>query len=276
MKAENPLTREYLMSYPAEAARVLEQVSAEHVAALLAALSPPVGTPLLAALMPASAVTCLAKMEPLQAAKWLTELAPTSAARIFRLLSNSQQEEISANLVEKSRRLLQRQLEYPMDSVGALLNPRIDMLPNEITVGDTLHRIERLGRSVNNEIYIIDAEHHLVGVLDSAKLLTSKHSNKLRDIMNSKTQSLLVHANAAGMMHHPGWKTQRRLPVVDRDNTLLGALDYQHLQEMVEQRENTGQADPLENLISLASLYWLSVAQLLDSLLSTSGQGKGK
>ena len=40
MKVNNPLSRDFLLGYPAEAARVLEVISADHVAALFNELSP--------------------------------------------------------------------------------------------------------------------------------------------------------------------------------------------------------------------------------------------
>ena len=94
------------------------------------------------------------------------------------------------------------------------------------------------------------------------KLLTSSHHAKMRDIMNRKSQSVFTQASAETLLSHPGWKTRRRLPVVERDNTLVGALDYMHLCDSVDEMETTSSRDPLENMLSLAGLYWLSLAQL--------------
>ena len=49
MKVDNPLSREFILRYPVNSARVLEQVSPEHVAAYLKELDPPIRNPLITA-----------------------------------------------------------------------------------------------------------------------------------------------------------------------------------------------------------------------------------
>jgi magnesium transporter len=276
MKADNPLSREFLLTYPAEAARVLEQVSAEHVAALFLELSPQMAASVMASMLPQKAAACLQRMDMAMLTKLLAELPVSSAARIYRLLSVALQEELPARLPDKSWGPIRRYLAYPPEAIGALLNPNVDMLPENVTVGEAMRRIERLGHAVGSELYIIDDAHRLVGMLETGRLLASNHHARLRDIMNRKLQPLSVHVSATSAMLHPAWKTRRQLPVVERDNTLLGMLEYSSLQEMLSTKEDIVAHDPLANLISLAGLYWLSLAQLLDSLMSTSRYGRGR
>lgn len=276
MKVDNPLTREFILSYPAEAARVLEQVSAEHVAALLSEIPIKISAPVVTAMLPESAAACLEEMAASLAAKLVTELPLSSSARIYRLLAPSKQEELSAHLSDKNRSRIRRYLEYPPVSAGALLAPRIDMLPDNVTVAEAIRRIERFDHPVSCRLYIIDDAHRLVGMIDLGRLLTSNHHAMLRDTMTRKTQSVSAHATVETLLSHPGWATRRRLPVVERDNTLVGILDYNNLREAAGETEAASARDPLENLLSLAGLYWLSVAQLLDSVLGTASPGKGE
>jgi hypothetical protein len=93
--------------------------------------------------------------------------------------------------------------------------------------------------------------------------------------MNRKTQPISIHATVETLLTHPAWLMRRRLPVVERDNTLSGALDYTSLQDAVGEAGGMASRDPLENLLSLAGLYWLTVAQLLNSMLGIAGSRKG-
>lgn len=276
MKVDNPLSREFLLGYPTEAARVLEHVSGEHVAALFNELPPQTGAPVVASMLPEMAAACLGLMEALPAAKLLTELPVASAARIYRLLAPAKQDELSGHFSEKTRNRLRRYLKYPPASAGALMDPAISMLPDNVTVAEAIRRIERFGHPVSCEIYIIDDAHHLVGMIELGRLMTSSHHARLRDIMSRKTQPVSMHATAETLLSHPGWATRRRLPVVERDNTLAGVLDYTFLQEAIGNTGIVRPRDPLENLLSLAGLYWLSVAQLLDSMLSIARPGGGE
>lgn len=276
MKVDNQLSREFLISYSAEAARALEEVSVDHVAALFSELPPQTAAPVMVSMLPDMAAACLGVLPDMSAAKLVTELPGPSAARIYRLLPHEKQDEISSHLPDKIRSRIRRHLEYPPTSAGALLDPGIDMLPDNVTVAEAIRRIERLDHPASCEIYIINEAHQLVGMIDLGSLLTSNHQARLRDIMNRKTQPISTHATAGTLLSHPGWVSRRRLPVVERDNTLAGALDYGYLRDSVGDREGISSRDPLENLLSLASLYWLSMAQLLDGVLSIARPAKGE
>lgn len=276
MKVDNALSREFLLRYPAEAARALEQVSVEHVAALFAELPPQPVTPVMAAMLPEMAAACLGLMKIAPAARLVTELPLSTAARIYRLLAQEKQEEISAQLPGKRGAQLHRHLEYPAESAGALQDPGVTMLTDNMSVAEALRRIEHLDHPVACEIYIINEVHHLVGMVDLGRLLRASHHARLRDIMSRKTHPIPAHTPVETLLSHPGWSKRQRLPVVDRDNTLVGVLEYASLQQATAEAGFVESRDPLENLLSLAGLYWLSVAQLLDSMLGIARPERGE
>ena len=277
MKVDNPLTRGYLTAYPADAARVLEQLSEQHIVALLSELPVQTVTPVIGAMLPEKVAAVLVILGPSSAAKIVAELPISSAVRIYRLLAPEVQTAVADLLSDKNRRSLLRHLTYPSSTAGALLNPGVYLLAENITVSDAIRRIEHGEHVVNCDIYIINETHQLVGTIELGKLLISKHQLRLRDIMSRKTQAISAHANLSSLSNHPGWKTKRQLPVVERDKTVVGVLDYRRLQDTLGETVTGTPQDPLNNLLSLASLYWLSMAQLLDSLLSIrTDKGKKK
>ena len=274
MKIDNPLSREFLQEFPSEAARILEQVSAEHVAALLHELPIQRSVPVLAAMLSRNAANCLVQMDTEVAAKFLDELPINSASRIYRILPADRQTALAAALPHKTRHKLDHYLIYPAISVGALLDPQVDMLPVNITVADALRRLERLDHPPSNEVYLVDEAHHLVGSVDVGRLLGSRHQLRVAEIMTRKPPTLSVHATTESLLSHPGWLQRRRLPVVERDNTLIGVLHYATMQAAAQETGETTQVDPLARLLSLAGLYWLSVAQIMDMLISVAHPGK--
>jgi len=276
MKIDNPLSQEFLLQYPAEAARTLEQVSFSHVAALFNTLAPSTGASVMAFMLPDTAAACLELMEIQPAAKLVAGLPISIMARIYQLLTPRKQGDIFDKLSDKSRNQIRRYLRYPSASAGALMEPNVDILPESVTVADAIRRLERIGRPANCEIYITDESHHLVGVVELGRLLTSVHHAELRDIMSRKTQRISVHATVASLLSHPGWASRRSLPVIERNNTLVGALQYSQLQKAASEAGANQRRDPLEEMMSLASLYWISLAQLLDSVLNIPVPGKGE
>jgi Mg/Co/Ni transporter MgtE len=141
-------------------------------------------------------------------------------------------------------------------------------------VADAMRRIERQDRPASCDIYITNDSHQLVGIISLGKLLTSSHSVRLRDIMSRKTQPISAYAITESLITHPAWETRRRLPVVERDNSLIGALNYTSLRQAIDESGKLTRRDPFESFLSLAGLYWLSLAQLLDNVLSIARQGR--
>jgi Mg/Co/Ni transporter MgtE len=267
MNADNPLSQEFLLRYPVEAARTLEQVSPQDVAALFNDLPPEVIVPVLTVMLPDVAALCVGKIQPPWAAKLLTEMPVNRAARVYRLLAAGKQNELVGIFPEKTRRRILRFLSYASLSAGDLMDHNVSILPDDLTVADAVRRIERQEHPVGCEIYIVNNSHQLQGATDLGRLLTSDHHIRLRDIMNRTVRPVSAHANAGQLLSHPAWTGQQKLPVVERDNALVGVLEHSRLLEATGEQSVTTY-DPLENLLSLASLYWLSVTQLLDNFFS--------
>ena len=255
------------MRYPVEAARVLEQVSTEYVVALLQEIPPKTATAVVIAMLPNVAAACLGKMEATQAAHLLNDIPVTRAARIYRLLNSDKQREISIKLSAKHRMRIRRLLSYASLSAGDFMNPNVDMLPENLTVADAIRRIERYRQPVKCEIYVVDNSHRFLGVVDLGELLTAKQHIRLRHIVNRKVRPVSVHASTEKILYHQGWANRHRLPVVDSENILVGILDYARVKGTVDS-DTTLTRDPMENVLSLATLYWLSMMQLLESILN--------
>lgn len=276
MRADNSLTLEYLSRYPVEAARILEQVSAEHAAALFNELPANSRAAVMAAMLPEKMAACLISMQSSLAAVLLAELPPASAVRVYRNLSVSGRQELTPHLAKDTLKKIKQFVKYPQNSVGALCITGIDMLPQGMNVNDALRRLEQPGRPVSCEIYVIDESHHLEGYIELGKLMASKHHAKLHEIMTRKTLALSAMVTTATVLSHPGWKKRRRLPVVDRENVLVGALDYHDLKEAIGSPAYSASQNPEQGLFSFASLFWLVMAQLMDSVLNISRSSKGE
>lgn len=267
MKAHNALTHEFLSDFPVAAARVLERLPSAQVAALLRELSLSNGEDAVAAMLPqAAAGALLAAGE--RGAELLAELPAASAARIFRSLTIAERESMAGHLPEKVLGRIQRHLRYPPGSAGALASSgQVDVLPQAITVKDALERLGHADSPADCEIYAVDDDFHLTGMVETGVLLTADRHARLSSVMRRNPVSLQVHAQADALLGHPGWLTNRRLPVVDRDEVLVGVLSYSRLRQDVRSEVGGGGRDPMHNLLSLTGLYWVTAAKLLENVL---------
>lgn len=276
MRAENKLTREFLTHYPAEAARVIEQIPSAHIADFLNELSPPVAAPVVSAMIPARSAAALELMSNEQATALIVELPVVIAARIYRLLSVSKRNDTTARLPEKKLKNIRRFLKFNPSSVGSMMDSSVDILPGNINVAEALRRIERNKKDTRCEIYITDEAHHFVGSIGLGKLLVASQHARLSEIVNSKVQKIMATTDVSSLIKHPAWLNHRFLPVVDRENNLLGVLDYKKLQEIEMDSEIIKQENPIDNLASLAAFYWISAAQMLVGIFSVISKNQGE
>lgn len=267
MGMDNAISQQFLVRHPVDAARVLEELSSADVAALLEEIPATVATTALITMLPNYSAACLSAMEPNDAAAMLSSMPVTNAARIFSLMGREKQKSLSKEISSKTRKRILRILNYRAMTAGDLMNPNVDMLLENLTVADAIRRIERYRQSVKCEIYVVDNLHRFLGVVDLGKLLTSRQQVRLCDVMSRSYKSVSVHASSESLLTSPVWSGRQRLPVIESDNTLVGILDYERVKETVDKDYNLNR-DPMESLFSLAGLYWLTLVQLLDSLLN--------
>ena len=256
-----------MLTFPLDAARILEQVPLQHVAALFE-LTSDYNSPVICAMLPARVASCIEIMPETSAVKLISGMPPASSARIFKLLSENKKQVIISKLKPRDAQKILRFIDFSSASAGAILNSVVNMLPQSLTVAEAIRRIESSPSLVNDDLYIVDESHKLVGILNTAALLISNDHLRLKEIMNRKTYSVSVHAMKEALLQHPGWKKRLSLPVVDRDNTLLGVLDFNALKESLGDAQSIKPFDPLDGLLSLMSIFWKTIAQLLDSVFS--------
>jgi len=264
---DQSLSIAYIDEFPQDVARVLEQLTVQDVAELLNQLPSSKITPVLIAMMPKNSAACLAAMSPLLAADVIVKMPLTKAIRIYRHFSNECQKRLSEHLPDRNHRQLKRLSNYSSASIGELMTLDVKMFPADTTVVDTIRAISRMQQMRDSEIYIVDDQHRLVGAVELGKLLTSNQQAHLGELMNHSVPMLSAHAPAEALLTHPAWQQWRKMPVVERDNTLVGLLEYTVLYEIYSDK-TISSPDSTDRIVSLGVTYWLSLVHLFETFLS--------
>lgn len=275
MKIDNRLTQQFLHSHPKDAARVLEQVPVADVIAFLDQLSIETVTPVLNAMLPARASNVIDGLEIKHAAKLLIAMAINRATRVYYSFDVQKRKTLQEHLPIKFRARMRQIRNYAPLTAGDLMNNQFHILPYNLSVADALRRIERNPYSGSCEIYAVDDALRLLGVLELSSLLAAQHHDKLRDIMNRSVESVSAHTRLENLVNHPAWGKQHSLPVVDKDNSLIGILHYGRLKELRGKETDTRQ-DPVETLLTITNLYWITMVELLGSVFSMRGGRRGE
>ncbi len=272
MKANNRLTLRYLTNRPRDAARALEGLPVEDTAALLASIDIATAAPLLSQMLPHAAAACLAHMDESAAAAIFALVKHPTAARTLKAATPRLTQALLDRLQERDRLHIEQLLHHESDTVGAVMDAVTLALPHDITVGEGIKRLQHQHPDSPCGLFVVDGEHKLLGTLSATALLKTAHGVPLRGLLDNPPVILPVYMKLHSALHHVGWQTQRCLPVVARDNTLVGTLEYRTLLSITGNSQDPAtRPDAVSSVLNLAGLYWIAMAEILDTVFGRRG-----
>jgi magnesium transporter len=271
--AEDRLARAFLESHPQHAAMALEHMPVTRAAAVLGAVPPRAAATVLREMTVPYASDCLAHLVAGEAAAIVAELATDDAAGIMRALQPERREPMLAALDENVRDPIARVLPYPDGTAGAVMDPSIFQLRDDVLVADARTRLGRAARELLYYIYIVDREHRLVGVLDIPDLMLARARHPIGASMHRNVAHLSVWMPVALVREHAGWQHYHAMPVVDEEGRLLGAIRYQTLRRLQREASDRGPNPARLTAGALAELFGLGTTGLVAGIAGTASGG---
>jgi len=261
------LAENLIDEHPQQAAAVLEAMGVDEAARLLKRSRPASGATLIRRLSPQFAAAALTKLELRQCARIIDALDHDVAARLLRRLSADVQAGILESISPKHAHGFRALLSFPENTAGALMDPDVLALPEDLSAREALKRIREAPEHTRYNVYVVDREQQLVGVLNLRELLLAKPRALLSALMVRSPQRLLATADRASILANPGWKDVHALPVVDEAGGYLGAVRYRTLREVEAELLSTRFSDE-DASHALGQLFAAGAGALLDAFSS--------
>ena len=276
MKTEKLLAQNFIENHPAEAALILERLAPHEASAYLDELPARASGEVLERMVTSHAAECLTELAPQRFEQIIATLSLERAAALVRHLDPARQEKLLQKTPSGIASLLHRLLRYPEKSAGALMDPRILALPEEITVTEALGRVHRTPRHVLHYLYTVNRDHKLVGVMNLRELMMASPRATLSTTMRREVVALAALADHLAVIEHPGWRDFHALPVVDEHGVFLGVLRYQTLRKLEQDSQRPRQTNgALTVALTLGELCWVGFASLLSDLTTPAGKSPG-
>lgn len=263
MRADLSVATRFVQDHPEEAAVVLEQLSFADAAALLAELDAEQGARVVARLSAALAVDCLRSLPDRLVAAVLNELPLDLGARILVRAGGETRETWLAGLSPERAEFLRRKLRYPPGTAGALVDPLVLALPEDLSVADAQKQLRRSAERAYYYLYVVDRDQRLVGALDIRELMLAEPKDTLGAVMHRDVQSVSAHADVAGVMAHPAWRDLDALPVVDAGGVFFGIIRHRMLRQITGPAGDQEGQPMVRTLVSLGELYWSGLSAFL-------------
>jgi magnesium transporter len=178
----------------------------------------------------------LTLLHPEITAGLIKELSPDDAADLLGLLEDEYREKVLYYLSDEEEVILNQLLTYDEESAGGLMNPEL------VTVLENMTKLEALrdviDRSEEMEefytIYVVDDENHLVGYLTFRSLFLARSTELVKNLMNPEVISVYVDDDQEDVAKVMSQYNLPTLPVVDRDNRLLGRVTFDDVMDVLE------------------------------------------
>lgn len=243
MTLESRLAKELTRRYPARAAATLDRVRPEDAARALAEVPPAAAASVVASMSPHAAVEVLEKLDPEAAAGVLEKLEQDVASRQARRLSQERRKAVFAKLPARVGHMLETLLNFPENTAGALMDPEVLALAEDMTCAEALARVREVPDQARYNLYVVDRNQALVGAVNLRELLLAQADEPLNEVMIRNPVRLRADADRAVVVSHPGWKRVHSIPVVDDRGAYLGAVRYRTLRQLEEDLLGAAQTD---------------------------------
>jgi magnesium transporter len=169
-------------------------------------------------------------------AKGVSDLESDDAAYLLGSLEEDDQKEILDQMPQGERAALQRNLLYPEETAGRLMQADFVAVPPFWTVGQVINfarDTEDLPETFS-EIFVVDPGYHLLGSVDISRLLRSKHDVKVDTIMDADRHVVLATADQEEVARQFERYGLMAAPVVDKNDRLVGVVTVDDVVEVIE------------------------------------------
>lgn len=170
---------------------------------------------------------------------WMRFLALDDAADLIQAVSSPEDRyALLAELDNNTRAEVTGLLAYAEDDAGGLMNPRFPVVREYMEVDQGLRYLRRqraLKEGESNDVYVLDAEHRLKGVITLTNLFTAVGTAKVSDIMDHAPKSVREDTDQEQVARVFAESGGYAIPVLDGEGRMVGIVTADDIVEVVQE-----------------------------------------
>jgi magnesium transporter len=167
----------------------------------------------------------------------ISNMDKDDAADLLGHMPQEQAGEILSSMVKEDSQEVAGLMGYPEDSAGGLMSSDYLALPQTLTVGQVISRIQEEGDEgkVLFYVYVVNENNQLVGVSSLKQLLLSKRNDVLSQIMFTDVISVDVTTHQEDVAKTVEKYDFLSLPVVTGNNELVGVITVDDVIDVIRE-----------------------------------------
>ena len=236
--------------HPSDLSDVLVQLDPELQVRVVQALPPEIVSEALAEMeVEEHPEELLAALRPEQAAGIVSELDVDDAADLIGDLPRDAARRILSHVAVADRADVERLLAYDEETAGGRMTTAMITVPTSITVGEALESVRQQAEEVGDffQVYCVDAERRLGGVLSMQRLVVSGASRLVQDAMEPPAAVVTPDQDQEEVARLMARYNLPAMAVVDGLGRLLGRITFDDVIDVVE-------AESTEDLLKFGGL----------------------
>ena len=118
---------------------------------------------------------------------------------------------------------------------------------------------------MQNDVYIINDKHQLIGIVDVKSLITIEPDTTMGSVMRKPDVVFNARISLSRVRNHPKWLHKEVLPVIDHANVFIGVLKRSIMLSALESGQDAySERETITGtLLDIAELFWEACANLL-------------
>ncbi len=222
------LARTFLRDFPNEAARHLDDLPVSEIVRLVQAETTRYAVPLMDRLEPHLAAEVLVLLSADMQREVVSAMDPARVVSLLAWLDADERQTVLALLDDALARELRSMAEYPAETAGQLMDPRVAGFRPGTTVRVVLARLRAARSHRIADVYVVDDTRRLTGRVPLQQLALAEPDALVESLM---VPSVIVQAidPQEEVVEHFTKARLTSLPVVDFEERLLGVIRYDTL-----------------------------------------------
>jgi len=231
-----PLVQKFFEHDPMAAARTLETMEESEAVKVFMSLPPSLAAEAFRFFQVTHAAVLLKEAPPDLFKDIVSRLDPQQGAAILMALPEAVRQELLSHLSEKAKETMRELLEFPENSAGRIMTTDFLAFRSSTKVNDVIRKIRVLARTKApaTYLYVLDADNHLVGVVNMRDLMLASGTSTLETVMRTNIFSVNAFMDREEVAHALSERRYFAAPVVDSENRMLGVVKTDQLISQVQ------------------------------------------